>query len=256
MREILDVESLKNEIKNRREGPSFEFKGDWNTQDPKSKFEAAKDVAGLANGHGGFIVIGARNPDGELDGFDPRKSEKISSLFQEQTLALCSPPPLFMVGPPLELSQADKAAMIVTVWPSAAAPIGVRKNKGETDAWVFPRRIGSLTDYLNPNNFVMIDSTLGRRAASLLYAIPHEERNRVYLRELAAREGQPATFIEAVLTSNVALFQLKDQTKVAIPLDEIRTVWKEDWGQNQEHWFVALRGSLSGGKYSLAAETN
>src|SRR5262249_21255379 len=113
--------------------------------------------------------------------------------------------------------------------------------------WIFPFRVGSQTDYLQPDQFGAYESMSARRIAALLHGIPEDQRDTVVLRYESPGgkdRREAAGFLRVVLRENSATFRRKEDPSnvITIPLDEIATIWREDaspWA-----WQISLRGSL------------
>ncbi|GAB4209280.1 MAG: hypothetical protein OHK0013_28560 [Sandaracinaceae bacterium] len=88
---------------------------------------------------------------------------------------------------------------------SPVAPIGVclRQEGGGhlvDRAWVFPYRVGSLTEYLIPDQFGVYESMRARRAAALLTSIAADHRNRINL------DFAPTRFVFGTALAGASLF--------------------------------------------------
>jgi hypothetical protein len=257
------------------EDTSLDFK---ETFDPskgnKGGIELAKDVVALANVLGGHVLVGVSTEMNAtrctgFHGIDKDLAAKVTKVFEEQVRDRCRPTPVFNVRL-IDLPNAPRVVVIVTVEPSPVAPIGVclRQESGGhlvDKGWVFPYRVGSLTEYLHPDQFGVYESMSARRAAAFLNSIPTTERTSVNLRWVVgtvptgsgygdgqARHFESLTvkFDRVDLLGNVASFtELRGSgperfgPPVSLPLDQIQTVWRKTKGR-ETSWEVSLIGSL------------
>lgn len=152
--------------------------------------------------------------------------------------------------------------LVVRVEASAIAPVGasVKQPRGGAlvdEAWVFPYRVGSQTEYLTPDQFGAFESTTARRAAALLDTIPLDQRGAVDLCSRSASGGlaNHSVALENVdARLNVAIFRASEPSftrdlpapgadvrpLLRLPLDAIVTVWPEV----PARWTVMVRGHL------------
>ncbi len=179
MRNLTSWDSLQPLIGTTSEGADLDFKA---TLDPsKGKIEFAKDVAALANVLGGHVLVGvSTDMNGTrctgFHGIDKELATEISKVFEEQVKDRCRPTPIFNVRS-IGREGTSKVVVVISVEASPNAPIGVclRQDKGGLlvdKGWAFPYRVGSLTEYLHPDQFGVYESMSARRAAAFLNSIP------------------------------------------------------------------------------------
>ena len=267
MRELLTWESLQPLVGTTSEGADLDFK---ETLDPsKGKIEFAKDVAALANVLGGHVLVGVSTEMGRtrctgFHGIDKQLATEITKAFEERVKERCRPTPVFNVRS-IDLPNAPKVVIVVAVEASPIAPVGVllRQESGGAlvdEGWAFPYRVGSLTEYLQPDQFGAYESMSARRSAALLSSIPARERLSLTLRWVVGSalppgsgygdgqsshlESLKARFDRVDLLGNVATFSaLDEQTPVHLPLDQIKTVWRKT-KDGEARWEVSIIGSL------------
>lgn len=265
MRNLTSWESLQPLIGTTSEGADLDFKA---TLDPsKGKIEFAKDVAALANVLGGHVLVGvSTNMNGTrctgLHGIDKDLATEITTIFEEQVKDRCRPTPIFNVRS-IGRDGTIKVVVVVAVEASPNAPVGVwlRQEKGGLlvdKGWAFPYRVGSLTEYLHPDQFGVYESMSARRAAAFLNSIPTNERRLVYLRwvvhggisrgygdgETVHFESVRVRFLCLDLLGNVASFVESDgEARIDVPLDQIQTVWRKT-NRDGQSWEVSIIGSL------------
>ena len=125
------------------EDPELEYKQSPYGNSDSDKRELAKDVAALANGRGGVIVIGIQADDGDAAALTPADAGETEQLRIQQVIAsLIAPVPLY------ELYMVRGAAgvyFLVVVPRSAQAPHAVRAGDGLR----YARRDGSHTRFLS-----------------------------------------------------------------------------------------------------------
>ena len=262
MRLLTSWDSLNSLVGTSSEGADLDFK---ETLDPrKERIEFAKDVAALANTFGGHVLVGVstdmnRTRCTGFHGVEKGLATEIAEVFERQVKERCLPTPIFNVRP-FELQASTKVVIVVAVEASARAPIGVHlrhDNAGPLvdKGWAFPYRVGSLTEYLHPDQFGVYESMTARRATAILRSIPEGERQELTLRWVV-HAGVPGSgygdgqsvhletlkveFSSIDLVGNAALFGESDATRsIAVPLDQVQTVWRTADG-----WAASLNGSL------------
>jgi hypothetical protein len=265
MRNLTSWESLQSLVGTSSESADLDFKA---TLDPsKGKIEFAKDVAALANVLGGHVLVGvSTDMNGTrctgFHGIEKDLATEITKVVEEQVKDRCRPTPIFNVRS-FGLPASPKVIVVVAVEASARAPIGVclRQEKGGLlvdKGWAFPYRVGSLTEYLHPDQFGVYESMTARRAAAILSSIPPAEREQVHLYwivhggvdrgygdgGMVHRESVAVRFLCLDLLGNVASFsELNGEARIDVPLDQIQTVWRKTRRGGQS-WEVSLIGGL------------
>lgn len=233
--------------------PELDFKRKIDASDI---LELAKDVAALANTAGGSIVIGAETRGGqtlvEYCGITEPEARLAQPAYEQAARDHCRPSP-YVETLTVPLPEGT-VVLVVNVWLAPYVPVGVRLRSREhadvrlvEQAWVFPRRVGSQTQYLQPDQFGVLDSMTARRVAALLLAIPEGQRQQVRL--AALQTGSPPNLLwdgtlESVsLSENVAVFRVAPQAggtpalATRVPLDFIETVWRDS---QRGRWEVVL----------------
>lgn len=267
MRSLTSWESLQPLVGKSSEGADLDFK---ETLDPsKGKIEFAKDVAALANVLGGHVLVGVstdmdRTRCTGFHGVDKDLATKITKVIEEQVKERCWPTPIFNVRS-FGLPDSPKVVVVVAVEASARAPVGVllRQDKGGLlvdKGWAFPYRVGSLTEYLHPDQFGVYESMTARRAAAILSSIPLDERDKLILRWVVRAAlsgggfgaGQSARLEEVEVRfegvdplGNAASFREPNGAgQLDIPLDQIQTVWR-----TKDRWAATINGSIRQWQY-------
>jgi hypothetical protein len=267
MRALTSWDSLQPLVGTSSESADLDFKA---TLDPsKGKIEFAKDVAALANVLGGHVLVGvSTDMNGtRCTGFHCIEKElatEIAKVIEEQVKERCRPTPVFNVRS-FGRDVASKVVVVVAVEASARAPIGVllRQDKGGLlvdKGWAFPYRVGSLTEYLHPDQFGVYESMTARRAAAILNSIPDNEREQVILRwvvhasvpgsgygdgQSVHLESETVRFQRVDLLGNAASFRKLDRAaQIDVPLDQIQTVWRTTGSNGGPAWAVSINGSL------------
>jgi hypothetical protein len=265
MRTLTSWDSLQLLVGTTSESGDLDFKA---TLDPsKGKIEFAKDVAALANVLGGHVLVGVSTDMGGtrctgFHGIEKDLATEIAKVIEEQVKDRCRPTPILNVRS-FSLPGSPKVVVVVAVDASPLAPVGVllRQDKGGLlvdKGWAFPYRVGSLTEYLHPDQFGVYASMNARRSAALLNSIPADERQQVCLswatRSLPSAVGSVSVgrligtikvhFVCVDLLGNVASFIDPDsQSRIDLPLDQIRTVWRRT-NSDGHIWEVSLLGQV------------
>lgn len=152
---------------------------DLKAVDTATAFHKAKDVAAFANHLGGTIIIGATERDGHLDqyrGVSRTDAARIRRQFEEAVNGRCSPLPIFDCEEYPDPNDATLVIVVVNVEPSISL-VAVRieaHNNAQAyrgDAWVYPIRTGTQTDYLEQSQTPMFMTPEARRAAVMLSRI-------------------------------------------------------------------------------------
>jgi hypothetical protein len=262
MRSLTSWESLQPLVGTSSESANLDFK---ETLDPsRGKIEFAKDVAALANVLGGHVLVGVstdmnRTRCTGFHGIEMDRATEITRVIEEQVKDRCRPTPIFTVRS-LDVPGSSKVVVVVAVEASPRAPIGVllRQDKGGLlvdKGWAFPYRVGSLTEYLHPDQFGVYESMTARRAAAILSSIPSTERDRLNLRwvvhaalsgdgfgdgQSARLESVAVRFEKVDVLGNAASFSEPNGVgQLDIPLDQIQTVWR-----TMGHWAATINGSI------------
>jgi hypothetical protein len=269
MRDLTTWESLQPLVGTTSESANLDFKETLDPSREKIEIECAKDVAALANVLGGHVLIGVstemnRTRCTGFHGVAKQRATEITKAFEESVKNRCRPTPVFNVQS-IDLLNTPNVVVVVAVEASPIAPVGVllRQERGGAlvdEGWAFPYRVGSLTKYLQPDQFGAYESMSARRAAALLSSIPSVERLVLTLRWVVGSalptgsgygDGQSShleslkvRFDRVDLLGNVATFSaIDDQLPVHLPLDQIKTVWRKT-KDGAARWEVSILGSL------------
>jgi hypothetical protein len=212
--------------------------------------EHAKDVAALANTIGGAIIVGAATAGmvvASYPGVSSAVAAKLPDAYEQSAKDRCRPAPR-IASEVIPLKGGSTAAVVINVWPSPLAPVGVhvrQQIKGAkfiAEAWTFPFRVGSHTRCMQPDQFGSLENVSARRAAALLLGIPEEQRNAIQLRWMrpSLRESNTpyskhdlrGELVDVLLDQNVAVFSLGEppggRRELRLPLDWIDTIWRDE----------------------------
>lgn len=263
MQSLTSWESIQRLVGASSESADLDFK---ETLDPKGNIEFAKDVAAMANTLGGHVLVGVstdmnRTRCTGFHGIERSLATLITETFEKQVKERCLPSPIFNVRS-LDMPGSPKVIVVLSVEASARAPVGVllrQSNSGPLvdKGWAFPHRVGSLTEYLHPDQFGVYESMTARRAAAILRSIPQNEPVTITLRwtvrgtlpgngwgdgqsDHIQLESCAVRFDNIDLLGNAASFNtVSEGVRIDIPLDQIQTVWRTAKG-----WAASISGSL------------
>lgn len=265
MRQFTTWETLQALIGTTSEGADLDFKERLDPKEAQIQIECAKDVAALANVLGGHLLVGVSTEMGRtrckgFHGIDKLLAAEISQIFEEAVKERARPSPRVSVRS-IEVPNTPRIVVVVAVEPSPIAPVGVslRQQAGGhlvDSGWIFPYRVGSLTQYLHPDQFGVYESMSTRRSAAILQSIPDEQRKMLVLRwmEPVIIAGGPMSrpsrldvaLSHVKLEENVACFLMqtdqKTTTTIAVPLDDIASIWRSV--EEPGGWQVSVRGLL------------
>lgn len=255
MRQLNDWQQLQTLV-----GASEAYDLDFKEAYDKDDIEYARDVCALANTFGGHIVVGASTEAKftctGFHGIERKKGKKIADDVEKAVKARCRPTPLFAVRS-VDIPGKESVVVVIEVHASQLAPVGVSTRHKEAeklvnDAWSFPIRVGSQTEYLSPDQFGVLESMTARRAAALLNGIPAEERHLLTLRfnvrrgqEQAIPHEESVELVEIDLLRNTVnlVLLLDDKTPLAVALDQVDSVWRAPTPESPR-WQVSMRGEL------------
>lgn len=216
-------------------------------------WEHAKDIAAFANALGGVILVGADDASGNLVycGVQGQTVSDVRAIY-EQAAQLCSPQPAVDVVP---IVQGHVELVAVNCEPYldelVAAPAGSRDRNGSElkhpNAWVFPIRRASQTDFIRPENLgAYMDRTV-RRAVVLLEGIFLAARANVVLIYVQANAQAPSfstgQLLEIAAERNFARFLVQlggHAHKVHIPLRDVEDVWEHA----NNCWTIRIAGGF------------
>lgn len=256
MRDLRTWDELQSLVGLGTEAADLDFK---ETLDPKANgfmVELGKDVAALANTLGGHILVGVstelnRTRCTGFHGLNRELGSELAGHFERAAKDRCRPTPFISTQlTDLPGDAEAKVVLVVRVEASAIAPVGasVEQRQGGKlvdQAWVFPYRVGSQTEYLTPDQFGAFESMTARRAAALLDAIPLDQRRRVTLcwrSRSGSREEHAASLEDIDARRNLASFHPvgPGTPDLHLPLDAVSTVWPG----GPERWTIVVRGYL------------
>lgn len=242
-----------------REKSDLDFKA---FADKAKMWEHAKDIAAFANALGGVLLIGADDSTGQLvyPGIAGQTVNEIKATY-EGAAQLCSPSPVVDVVPIPE-----KNLVAVNVEPFVdqlvGAPAKIKNDAGspgiQKDAWVFPIRQASQTEFIKPENLAMYMNREVRRAVLLLAKIPSDKKGVRVSHHVKVFRGDPSDrsgpfevetlelTLDSVSVENnfVALVDHVGHGTVLtchVPLTDIIDVWQSE----SEQWNVLVRGALT-----------
>src|SRR5262249_60193911 len=119
----------------------------------------AKDIAALANLYGGSLVIGVHLKAGVVQAYKhltPQEAAVQEAGLRTAVQQRCRPGPSYSTT---MIPQSAGVLLVVNVEPSIPL-VAVRVSGDKADGygdptWVFPRRLGSGTSYITPENLAM-----------------------------------------------------------------------------------------------------
>lgn len=230
---------------------------------PTKPFELAKDVAALANGLGGSIVVGA-STQGKflctgLPGIPVQDAINLSADFERAAGDRCRPRVVLDCAVIRLPSDPSNAVLSVNVAASGLVPVGVDlREKGDADTWKFPLRTTSQTVWLSPDQFGAFENMTARRSGALLASIPLAEREQVTIREERShrrpqrgsvvggdarhRGSLVGCLVDVDYRANVAHFMMAEKAGDArsdfrVPLDWVATTWRDN---STNQWIVLV----------------
>jgi len=230
-----------------RERAELDFKVEYG---PNS-FEVAKDVAALANSHGGTILVGAAGGDNLsiYRPLAPDAAKQCARAVEEAVRDRCRPGPLYSIE---QLVVEQGLVVAINVWPMPGQLVGVRIKKSELmcgpnkaqpeDVFLFPVRVGTHTKNVMPEQVAMfLDAKVRRVAIGLERAVGQ----RVVLLTSRSRDAKTihvatATVKAVELLDNVVELVVDGRSgpaDVAVPLDSIASVCHSSKG-----WHIYMDG--------------
>jgi Putative DNA-binding domain len=216
------------------------------------QIEMAKDIAALANGVGGTLLIGANEVDHRLASYQPMALDVVSQVEQVYGQALskrCVPTPSARIT---RVEKDDGFVLAINVSAYLPGPIGVLRKGAETadrgpkhaskPSFMFPVRRGVHTSYLDPGQLAMIQLPELRRAVMMLNLIPPEAA--VCLQDQHGH--RPSCRIKSTdIDANTIRLQCQapqgNTVEFTMPVSDIRVVWKTEDGR----WTAAVTGKIS-----------
>lgn len=238
---------------------------DFKNQQPHpTDFELAKDIAALANGLGGTVVVGAATQGKYLctglPGVPVQDAIVLAARYERAAGDRCRPRAWLdcaIIHLPTDVT---KAVLTVNVAAAPAAPLGIDlRETSDAQTWKFPLRTTSQTVWLSPDQFGAFEQMTGRRSGALLASIPLNERAMITLhreRSLSRGRGESLSggarthsgplfgrLVDVDLRGNVAHFCLGEVENdgplldFRVPLDWVSTIW---WDGQENRWRVLV----------------
>lgn len=200
MRDLRNWDELQSLVGVGTEGADLDFKETLNPKVDDFSVELGKDIAALANTLGGHIVVGAstelnRTRCRGFHGLNRDLGSELAGHFERAAKDRCRPTPFISTDPVNVPNDPEaKVVLVVRVEASAIAPVGasVQQPKGGAlvdEAWVFPYRVGTQTEYLTPDQFGAFESMTARRAAALLDTTIDGRPNELVVVRVSTKRG-------------------------------------------------------------------
>jgi hypothetical protein len=242
------------------EGSSYERDHlDFKQQISTRPFEIGKDIAAFANSFGGVILIGAEDDSDRLKQYVPMSKPQADAARKTIANALkdrCFPDPRCEV----ETIPRDHGFVIaVNVWPLPDQLVGVRaptdpaEKKIPPEAYVFPIRKHTGTEYLRPQELAPLMLPHLRHMAIALESVPKPERERIEMWWRVADSASTARLLVSyedvdiytaratfLVSDDSTVFRRYQTKQLILPLDAIGGVQPI----GKEVWRVSLRGAL------------
>lgn len=221
-------------------------------------WELAKDIAAFANYLGGVILVGAEELESGLPnlvGLAGEAAGELREAYEKVARDKCLPRPL-VNAVLIELSdQPDRWVLAVNVDPVPDQIVGAmhcgRNRLGEpipSDAWRFPIRIGKDNISIPPDRLSMFIDPKTRRTAIRLSAIPVGATPQLVWRRPSNQSSETPVHEEVSqlaidLPANIfrARRVMQPQEVIAVPLDDVETVWE----RTQNQWSIRVTGWLN-----------
>lgn len=230
-----------------REKQDLDFKS---YADSKKMWEHAKDIAAFANALGGVVLVGADNESDptvlKYPGVSGQTTAQVVAIY-EHAAAMCSPPQSVDAVPIKGSGGVDLVAVNVDpfVEQPVASPAGHKVLGKVDDAWRFPIRRGSQTDFIAPQEIPLHSNGIARRAFLLLSRIPSAERSRVaFYFNVGSTSGTAGTghrrLSLQVPDGGSFVIVSTPRSECRIPLSDIIDVWE----QADAQWAVKVSGSV------------
>jgi hypothetical protein len=232
-----------------REKRDLDFKS---FADPRHMAEHAKDLAAFANALGGVILLGAddKTKPGRLS-YPGVRGQTVSDVkdIYEKAGQLCSPPvapdvvPIAGHGATLVAVNIDPVVEQLVASPAADSGWSI-----VSDAWKFPVRHASQTDFIDPKDAALHMDRTVRRAFLLLARIPADRRQEVkfYCRNIAGGAASMVAAervfrLEGVPDGRNHLVIADRDWRGRVPLADVVDVWESAEG----FWAVKVRGAIT-----------
>jgi hypothetical protein len=210
---------------------------DWKARPAAFAFEKAKDVAAFANHLGGTLLIGASEANGRLHGYAGMPAADATTCRDGYSKAVadrCQPRPAVDFEEYEDPNDPTKRVVAINVQPSLNL-VGVKVNGDKSAegyggaAYVFPVRSGTDARYLEPGQLAMFMTPQIRRVAVMLARIPVDADVDIL------GNGSPynTTFVSVQEEENLIRVRMPDNMYRILPLDLVRSVYKNSAGRWQ-----------------------
>lgn len=234
------------------------------TVDPAEWWELAKDVAAFASYLGGLILVGATERPGrhaDLTGISADHAERVAEAYRQAARHRCRPMPN-VEALVLTLAGTDQVVVAVNVDPLPDQPVAAQfyrkdsNGKAEAEnAWRFPIRVGSHTDYIDPARLPMYINPHIRRMVIHLHSVPPDSVLVVIWRrpsnQFSEEPVESWSKIREVnigsnaVKLNVTVSRDSNPVDVQVPLEDVEAVWEAEPGK----WSVRITGFFDDGRY-------
>lgn len=205
---------------------------DFKAQPTNEAHERAKDVAAFANAMGGTLIVGAAEQNGTLVRYVPITTAQANQVVRDYHEAVrdrVRPAPIFETH---TLDREGGKVVVVNVQPFPGQAVAVElKRPDETklpDAFRFPVRVGTQTDFITPEQLPMFfDAKVRRIAIALEYIATHAPNVELYYPATGDDPPIPADAIIVevnIQTNTLRLSHVYGSFNVHIPLDFVEGV--------------------------------
>jgi hypothetical protein len=228
------------------EVPNCDFKT-WYRPDERHKL--VTDIVAFANALGGVLLVGAKEENERLIAYAPRTraaADELRAMANEIAQKSCVPCPRIDAR---VLPQGLGYVVAIHVYGSTAQPIGARV-KNEPNAYRFPIRRVTGTEFLEPQELATIMVPAIRARALQLAHIPTEERamNIVWHGHGGAavvHRSYKLVGIDDHLLQARFIYQdgQHQPRELHLPLDQIVAVESRHEGSTRT-WYVTINGVL------------
>ncbi len=207
---------------------------DFKASDASDHFEAAKDVAAMANAYGGAIVVGAV-AKGEMllryAPFEATQAGQTQRKYEEAIRDRCYPRPRVVVA---QVEHEGGRVVVVNVWPFIGQAVGVALKKNDTakgieDVYYYPVRVGAHTVAITPEQMHMY---LDARFRRTVLALRGSAGQKIWIEGRVERDGWYGTGVVSGLDEEGNGLELKldfgdhGMIPYVLPLDDIQAVWR------------------------------
>jgi hypothetical protein len=234
------------------------------TVDPAEWWELAKDIAAFASYLGGVILVGATEQTGQhaiLTGIASDHALRVAEAYRQAARRRCRPVPNVETLV-LTLDGTDQVVVAVNVDPLPDQPVAAQFYRKDSngkavpeDAWRFPIRVGSHTDFIDPARLPMYINPHIRRMVIHLHSVPSDAALVVIWRrpsnQFSEDPVQSWSKVKEVnlgtnaVKLNVTVSSDSNPVDVQVPVEDVEAVWEVEPGK----WAIRITGFFDGGKY-------